>query len=106
MFAPPAIMKPDLQRRAREIVSRTLSDADEPEMDRLLIGDAVVVREGTHYRIETGGDPWTALERPEPPDGRCDCGEPLSSRGPRWHCRSCGREYEPLTRQPAGSISR
>jgi hypothetical protein len=83
-----------LTSRARSIVSETLEHDAEPELERLLVAGAVVVREGEHFRIESGEDAWTELEaRARRLEGLCDCGALLSSKGPRAHCRSCGREY-------------
>ena len=84
-----------LADRAREIVANTLDgDAPSPEIERLLVAGAVVVREGEHFRIEAGEDAWSELEaRAKRLEGLCDCGSVLSSRGARAHCRSCGREY-------------
>ncbi len=83
-----------LSQRAREIVSETLEDEAEPELERLLVAGAVVVREGEHFRIESGEDAWSDLEsRARRLEGLCDCGSLLSSHGGRAHCRSCGREY-------------
>ena len=81
-----------LSRRAREIVTDTL-DA-EMDVDRLLVAGAVVVREGEHFRIESGDDSWNELEaRARRLSGLCDCGAVLSVKHNRAHCRSCGREY-------------
>ncbi len=86
-----------LSRRAREIVSDTIAREAEPELERLLVAGAVVVREGEHYRIETGEDVWSELEaRARRLEGLCECGALLSSHGARAHCRSCGREYPKL----------
>jgi hypothetical protein len=95
LLSPPGVRFRWLSRRAREIVSQTLHDeADEPELERLLIAGAVVVREGEHFRIESGEDAWSELEaRARRLEGLCDCGSLLSSLGARAHCRSCGREY-------------
>ena len=83
-----------LADRAREIVSHTIEGESSPEIERLLVAGAVVVREGEHFRIESGEDAWTDLEaRARRLEGLCDCGSVLSSRGARAHCRSCGREY-------------
>ena len=79
--------------RARQIVNDTLF-TDEAEIDRILVGDAVVAREGEHYRIESGGDSWRELEaHAQRLAGRCDCGALLSTEGERSRCRSCGREF-------------
>ena len=81
-----------LSRRAREIVTDTL-DA-EMDVDRLLVAGAVVVRDGEHFRIESGDDSWNELEaRARRLSGLCDCGAVLSVKHNRAHCRSCGREY-------------
>ena len=83
-----------LSRRAREIVSSTIAQEGEPELERLLVAGALVVREGEHYRIESGEDVWAELEaRARRLEGLCECGALLSSRGARAHCRRCGREY-------------
>ena len=83
-----------LTERARQIVAQTLFTDGDAEVSRLLIGDAVVQRDGEHYRIESGGDSWTDLEaRAQHLDGRCDCGAVLSTEGRRSRCRSCGREF-------------
>jgi len=83
-----------LSRRAREIVSDTIAQDGEHELERLLVAGAVVVREGEHYRIESGEDVWSDLEaRARRLEGLCECGALLSSHGNRAHCRSCGRVY-------------
>lgn len=85
-----------LSRRAREIVSETLKQEAEVELEveRMLVAGAVVVREGEHYRIESGDDVWAELEaRARLLEGLCGCGSLLSSNGSRAKCRSCGREY-------------
>lgn len=83
-----------LADRAREIVTETLEREPSPEVERLLVAGAVVVREGGHFRIESGEDAWAELEaRAKRLEGLCDCGAVLSARGARAHCRSCGREY-------------
>jgi hypothetical protein len=70
-------------KRAAQIVSETLDEQDSCEVERMMVGDAVVVRKGNHYRIESGGD------SAEDSGVSCDCGEPLSS----GRCRVCGRRY-------------
>ena len=86
-----------LSRRAREIVLQTFPQEAEPELERLLVAGAVVVREGEHYRIESGEDVWSELEaRARRLEGLCDCGSLLSSNGTRAHCRSCGRDYRQI----------
>lgn len=73
---------------------RTLGDADEPEVERILVADAVVAREGNHYRIVSGGESLQELETSQSRSpGACDCGGPLSSFFERQRCRACGREY-------------
>ena len=90
----PAVKFEWLSRRAREIVSNTITQEGEPELERLLVAGAVVIREGEHYRIESGEDPWSELEaRARRLEGLCECGALLSSHGTRAHCRRCGREY-------------
>ena len=80
--------------RARQIVSQTLFAEGDPEVERLLVGDAVVAREGEHYRIESGDDSWVELEaHARRLEGLCDCGALLSTLGERSHCRTCGREF-------------
>ena len=83
-----------LTRRAREIVTDTLLDEAEMDVDRLLVAGAVVVRDGEHFRIESGADSWSELEaHARRMSGLCDCGAVLSVKHNRAHCRSCGREY-------------
>jgi hypothetical protein len=83
-----------LRNRALEIVNDTLDTTGEPEVERLLVAGAVVVRDGEHFRIESGDDTWSELEaRARRLEGLCDCGALLSCKGARAHCRSCGREY-------------
>ncbi len=80
--------------RARQIVAQTLFAEGEADIDRLLVGEAVVQREGEHYRIEIGGESWHELEaHARRLEGRCDCGALLSTLGERSHCRTCGREF-------------
>lgn len=83
-----------LTERARQIVSQTLTSESDGEVSRILVADAVVEREGNHYRIESGGDSWSDLEaQARRMDGSCDCGALLSTEGDRARCRSCGREF-------------
>ncbi len=83
-----------LTGRALSVLGETLAETAEPECTRLLISDAVVVQEGTHFAIEVGAGDSAELEaiglRLE---GRCDCGAPLSRRGEHLLCRTCSREY-------------
>jgi hypothetical protein len=84
----------ELRKLASDIVRHTLESEPTPEIERLLVAGAVVVREGEHFRIESGEDAWAELEaRAKRLEGLCDCGAVLSARGARAHCRSCGREY-------------
>ena len=81
--------------RAREIVTHTLGTEEAPEVDRLLVAGALVSRDGSHYRIESGGETAEDLAAiADQSSGRCDCGGLLSAIDTRSHCRSCGREYE------------
>jgi len=83
-----------LTERARPIVRQTLYSEAESEVAHMLVADAVVTREGEHYRIESGGESWRELEAHALRlEGRCDCGEVLSTEGQRSRCRSCGREF-------------
>jgi hypothetical protein len=80
--------------RARQIVSQTLFADGDAEIERMLVGEAVVSREGEHYRIESGDDSWRDLEaHARRLEGLCDCGALLSTLGDRSHCRTCGREF-------------
>jgi ribosomal protein S27AE len=81
-----------LSERTRSLVMDPL--LPEPEVERVLVAGAVVVREGEHFRIESGDDSWSELEaRARRLEGLCDCGAVLSAHGQRAHCRSCGRDY-------------
>ncbi|HTO52507.1 MAG TPA: hypothetical protein VMR50_03895 [Myxococcota bacterium] len=83
-----------LSRRAREIVTESLLPETETDLDRLLVAGAVVVRDGQHFRIESGDESWGELEaHARRLAGLCDCGALLSVKNTRAHCRSCGREY-------------
>jgi len=83
-----------LSRRARQIVTESLLDEAEMDVERLLVAGAVVVRDGEHFRIESGDDSWSELEaHARRQSGLCDCGAVLSVKHNRAHCRSCGREY-------------
>jgi len=84
----------DLSQRAHDLVLRAVQEATEPEFDQILVGEALVIREGSHYRIEAGGESWSELQDcARRRDGVCDCGSPLSSLGNRHCCRTCGREF-------------
>lgn len=74
-----------LHRRVREIVDDSIDDAADPEFERLLVGDAVVSREGDHYRIEQGGETWEELER-------------LAREAGSQPCPRCGRRHGPPAR--------
>jgi RNA polymerase sigma-70 factor, ECF subfamily len=52
-----------LHRRAQEIAADLLGEDAELELERLLVGEAVVTRDGDHYRIESGGESWAELEQ-------------------------------------------
>ncbi|HTO68417.1 MAG TPA: hypothetical protein VMR31_01025 [Myxococcota bacterium] len=83
-----------LPRRAAQLVSDTLLHDAETDVDRLLVSGAVVVREGQHFRIESGGESWHELEaRARRLEGRCECGAVLSVSAARAQCRSCLREF-------------
>ncbi len=83
-----------LSRRAREILAEAALHEPEAEIDRMLVAGAVVVRDGAHFRIESGDDTWTELEaHARRLQGLCDCGAVLSVNTKRAHCRACGREY-------------
>src|SRR5262249_17470548 len=83
-----------LSRRAREILAEAALREPEAEIDRLLVAAAVAVRDGEHFRIESGDDSWTELEaHAKRLQGLCDCGAILSVNTKRAHCRACGREY-------------
>jgi hypothetical protein len=83
-----------LSRRAREIVTESLLPDTETDLDRLLVAGAIVVRDGEHFRIESGDESWSELEASARRlAGLCDCGALLSVKNTRAHCRSCGREY-------------
>jgi hypothetical protein len=91
---PPAMKLRWLSRRAREILAEATLHEPEAEIDRMLVAGAVVVRDGEHFRIESGDDSWTDLEaRARRLQGLCDCGAILSVHAQRAHCRACGREY-------------
>ena len=86
--------------RAKEMLTHALAhqaflDFDHPDIDRVLIANAVVVREEGHWRIESGAETAEELElRADREAGICDCGSVLSNRETRYQCRSCGREYK------------
>jgi hypothetical protein len=79
-----------LHRRVREIVDDELGEDAGREVERLLVGDAIVSREGDHYRIERGGDSWEELERLARELGCARCGALLDVRGEVLWCPGCG----------------
>ncbi|MBW2282434.1 MAG: hypothetical protein JRG76_13755 [Deltaproteobacteria bacterium] len=85
----------NLKERARAIVHQTLLGEGDPEVDRSLVSGAVVARDGDHFHIQSGGETDADLDLVARRDeGLCDCGGPLSTRGNRARCRSCGREFD------------
>ncbi len=71
-----------------------LDDSLDSELDQLLVCGALVVREGSHYRLESGLESWEQLQAAARRlEGVCDCGAPLSQRGDTAVCRTCCREY-------------
>ena len=90
-------MLTSLKSYAQRVVSGILDDVEEGDMERVSVAEAIVSRDGDHYRIESGGDEWSDLTAAaERAAGRCDCGKSLSRRAQRWHCRTCGREYRAI----------
>jgi hypothetical protein len=78
-----------LHRRVREIVDQATEEDADRDFERLLVGDAVVAREGDHYRIERGGDTWEELERLALDPTTCPlCGGPRGSGAAG--CPRCG----------------
>ena len=71
-----------LHRRVREIVGDVVDDALDPELERLLVGDAVISRKGDHYRIESGGETWEELERLARELGSAPCRRSGRRHGP------------------------
>jgi hypothetical protein len=83
-----------LEQHTEQIVVNTLLDDDESELEHMMIGEALVVRDGSHYRIESGAESWDDLKAAgEHIQGRCDCGALLSFIDDQSHCRTCGRDY-------------
>ena len=74
--------------RTSQIITNTLIEEADPEVDRMLVSDALVIREGSHYRIESGGEDPDELPDVAPP--LCDCGQPLPES---LRCPSCQRRY-------------
>jgi len=86
-------LRQDLGRLVSRVVDRTLEHID-PEVDRLMIGGALVQRTGSHFRIERGGESCEELEAQAMRlQGRCDCGSSLCQAGNRVRCPKCGREF-------------
>jgi hypothetical protein len=70
-----------------------LADVVESDLEQLLVSGALVMRTGSHFRIEGAAESWLELEAAARRcEGRCECGAVLSARGDRMICRSCGRE--------------
>jgi len=83
----------NLSRSISRAVDRTLEQID-PEVDRLLVGSAVVVRSGEHFRIERGGESCEELEiQALRLQGRCECGGVLCVAEDRARCPRCAREF-------------
>lgn len=86
-------LRQDLGRLVARAVDRTLEHI-EPEVDRLMIGGALVQRMGSHFRIERGGESYEELEAQAMRlQGRCDCGGSLRQVGDRVRCPDCAREF-------------
>jgi len=84
-----------LHRRVREIVDHQLSEDADPEIERLLVGGAIVTREGDHYRIERGGETWEELERLARASWSCPgCGTALASARDPDRCPRCPEDPE------------
>jgi hypothetical protein len=78
-----------------QLPAATLDDALDSELDQLLVCGALVVREGSHYRLESGLESWDELQAAARRlEGICDCGAPLSRRGDAAICRTCCREFQ------------
>jgi hypothetical protein len=85
-----------LHRRAREIVDQATAEDADRDFERLLVGDAVVAREGDHYRIERGGETWEELERLARSPAACAaCGRPWGGDGEPAACPRCGDRRDP-----------
>ncbi len=83
-----------LEILTEQIVVNTLLDDDESELEHMMIGEALVVRDGNHYRIESGAESSDDLKAAvEHLQGRCDCGALLSFLDDQSLCRTCGRQY-------------
>jgi hypothetical protein len=83
----------DLGRQFARVVDRTLEHI-EPEVDRLMVGGALVQRCGEHFRIERGGESCEELEaQAQRLQGRCDCGAMLCRIENRARCPKCSREF-------------
>lgn len=82
------------QEKAHPIVTSTLLEDGEGDLERLLVAGSIVERSGNHYRIELGEESLEELDaQARQRSGLCDCGALLSRQGERSQCRTCGREY-------------
>jgi len=80
-----------LHRRVREIVDEATAEDPDRDVERLLVGDAVVTRVGDHYRIERGGDSWEELERLAVELRTCPaCHELVGGTSEAPSCARCG----------------
>jgi hypothetical protein len=83
----------DLGRVFSRVVDWTLEHI-EPEVDRLMVGGALVERRGDHFRIERGGESCEELEAQALRlQGLCDCGAMLCRSGNHARCPKCSREF-------------
>ena len=74
--------------------ARLPDDLLESELELLLVCGALVVREGSHYRVESGLESLEQLQaKARLLEGICECGALLSRRGDTAVCRTCCREY-------------
>ena len=64
-------------------MDQTLDPDEEGDVERILIGDSVVIRKGTHYKVDIGGEDIPRVLN------NCDCGKRLLE----GRCRECGRYY-------------
>ena len=71
--------RPSMAQHAEQALVAELGFAEPEDLERMLIGDALVVREGNHYWIESGGDTWEELEVQAQQLARCHqerCSQP------------------------------